>query len=92
MCAKFALPILCVHCVDESIFAMEERATSNLNLWCLGSAGVGMERVSKHERKLRCGCWMLGHPGLGGLVGNQERIRGGGSFSPRERAFPCGVK
>lgn len=75
VCTKSALPILCIHRVVNALLTMEIWYESFVDLCCMGSARMGMERISKHRDKFHgCGS-MSGYTGVRCLVGYSQRLR-----------------
>ena len=74
MRAKSALPILCIHSVVYTVLTVEIRAPPNPDICGLGSAGMGMERISKYEHQLHGCCRMSSHSSGRHLVGHAQRF------------------
>jgi hypothetical protein len=72
-----ALPILFVACLEHAMAALEEWTASNLDIYFLGCARVGMECLSQYEREFGGGCGFFGLTGRGDLVGIEEGLAGG---------------
>lgn len=69
LCAKSALSVLLLRCLDNTVLVVENRNASYINLLRLGRTRMGMERISKHQHKFLGRGYMSGSASSRSLVG-----------------------
>lgn len=82
------LPVLRIHCLVHAISAVAKRSASSVDLRNVDSPRVGLERLSKHDRKLASRCCLSSPPYPRCMAGYGWRVNG---RAGRGEAPTCGI-